>query len=422
MTTRIAIIGGGAAGCFAAICLKERMPGACVTVYESGNRPLAKVAATGGGRCNLTNSFRDVRSVEAVYPRGSRLMKRLLREFSHVDAFRWFEGNGVRLVTQDDQCVFPVSQDAMEIVGTLTRLMHHGGVKIKTRHRVSKIEHISEGGISNNGGSRFSISFSGSDAPEEHADIVLVTTGGSPKTSGLDFLRDLNLDIVQPVPSLFSVCLPKNDVTKLTGTVVNDVTAGLTGTKLRAAGPLLITHWGMSGPAILRLSSYAARILHDAEYKAELWINWFGDRNGPEVSEMISTMAAENKQKQISNIYPAHLNSRLWEHLLTQSGLKPEMRWAELGGKGRNRLVATLTNDRYGMDGKNRFKEEFVTCGGVALGNISAKTLECKKHEGLYFAGEVLDVDAVTGGFNLQAAWTMGYVAAKSVAEKYGTL
>lgn len=422
MTTRIAIIGGGAAGCFAAICLKERMPEACVTVYESGNKLLAKVAVTGGGRCNLTNSFRDVRSIEAVYPRGSRLMKRLLREFSHVDAFKWFESNGVRLVTQDDQCVFPVSQDAMEIVGTLTRLMHHGGVKIKTRHRVSKIEHISEGGISNNGGSRFSISFSGSDMPEEHADIVLVTTGGSPKTSGLDFLRDLNLDIVQPVPSLFSLCLPKNNVTKLMGTVVNDVTAGLTGTKLRAAGPLLITHWGMSGPAILRLSSYAARILHDAEYKAELWINWFGDRNEPEVADMISAMAAENKQKQISNIYPAHLNSRLWEHLLTQSGLKPEMRWAELGSKGRNRLVATLTNDRYRIDGKNKFKEEFVTCGGVALGNISAKTLECKHHEGLYFAGEVLDVDAVTGGFNLQAAWTMGYVAAKSVAEKYGTL
>lgn len=422
MTTRIAIIGGGAAGCFAAICLKERMPEACVTVYESGNKLLAKVAVTGGGRCNLTNSFRDVRSIEAVYPRGSRLMKRLLREFSNVDAFRWFESNGVRLVTQDDQCVFPVSQDAMEIVGTLTRLMHHRGVKIKTRHRVSKIEHISENEINNNDGCRFSISFSGSDAPEEHADIVLVTTGGSPKTSGLDFLRGLNLDIVQPVPSLFSVCLPKNNVTKLMGTVVNDVTAGLTGTKLRATGPLLITHWGMSGPAILRLSSYAARILHDAEYKAELWINWFGDMNEPEVADMISEMAAENKQKQISNIYPAHLNSRLWEHLLTQSGLKPEMRWAELGSKGRNRLVATLTNDRYRIDGKNKFKEEFVTCGGVALGNISAKTLECKSHEGLYFAGEVLDVDAVTGGFNLQAAWTMGYVAAKFVAEKYGTL
>lgn len=422
MTTRIAIIGGGAAGCFAAICLKERMPEACVTVYESGNKLLAKVAVTGGGRCNLTNSFRDVRSIEAVYPRGSRLMKRLLREFSNVDAFRWFESNGVRLVTQDDQCVFPVSQDAMEIVGTLTRLMHHRGVKIKTRHRVSKIEHISGNEINNNDGCRFSIGFSGSDAPEEHADIVLVTTGGSPKTSGLDFLRGLNLDIVQPVPSLFSVCLPKNNVTKLMGTVVNDVTAGLTGTKLRATGPLLITHWGMSGPAILRLSSYAARILHDAEYKAELWINWFGDMNEPEVADMISEMAAENKQKQISNIYPAHLNSRLWEHLLTQSGLKPEMRWAELGSKGRNRLVATLTNDRYRIDGKNKFKEEFVTCGGVALGNISAKTLECKSHEGLYFAGEVLDVDAVTGGFNLQAAWTMGYVAAKSVAEKYGTL
>lgn len=420
MTTRIAIIGGGAAGCFAAICLKERMPEACVTVYESGNKLLAKVAVTGGGRCNLTNSFRDVRSIEAVYPRGSRLMKRLLREFSHVDAYKWFESKGIRLVTQDDQCVFPASQDAMEIVATLTRLMKMSGVIIKTRHRVNNIMPTKKGDAKEETDGRFSISFSGGDKPDECADVVMVTTGGSPKPSGLEFLNSLNLEISHPVPSLFSMCTPGHDITRLTGTVVDNVTTGLTGTKLRANGPLLITHWGMSGPSILRLSSYAARFLHGNGYKAELWINWFGDKNETEVAEHISTLADEGRQKQMCNTYPRHLNGRLWEHILKQSGLKPEMRWAELGNKGRNRLVSTLTNDRYMTEGKNKFKEEFVTCGGVALSNISAKTLESKNHEGLYFAGEILDVDAVTGGFNLQAAWTMGYVAAKSIAMKHG--
>lgn len=415
---QIAIIGGGAAGCFAAIEIRRRMPQAHVTVFESGRRLLAKVAVTGGGRCNLTNSFEHVRSAETVYPRGARLMKRLLREFSHRDACRWFETEGVRLVTQDDDCVFPVSQDAMEIVGTLTRLMRDNGVTVKTGHRVSRIRTDGTGGGGDGAAVKFHIDFAGTDTRTERADIVLVTTGGSPKRGGLAFLDGLSLDIAEPVPSLFSVCLPGNDITRLTGTVVSDATVGLTGTKLRAQGALLITHWGMSGPAVLRLSSYAARLLHDSGYRATLAVNWLGSETESETAERIQAMAAANGKKQLQNIYPEQLNSRLWHHLLRQSGLRPDMRWSELGSKGRNRLVAVLTNDIYSVDGKNRFKEEFVTCGGVALGNVSPSTLECRTCQGLYFAGEVLDVDAVTGGFNLQAAWTMGYVAAKSIEGK----
>ncbi len=433
----IAIIGGGAAGCFAAINIKRNYPEARVTVIESGRKLLAKVAITGGGRCNLTNSFRDIRSIAAAYPRGEKLMKRLLREFSHDDTMVWFEREGVRLVTQDDQCVFPKSQDAMEIVGTLTSLMRRLGVEVRTSCRVVKIEASLSGyevaiisgyevaalsGSNNLKTSKpYNLKTSEPVSPSGDYgglqlifDRVIVTTGGSPKLSGLDMLAPLNLDIVTPVPSLFSICLPNHPITELTGTVVEHVSATLVGTKLRAEGPLLITHWGMSGPAILKLSSYAARQLHDSGYKARISVNWLGDANEGEAMETIMELAIKNPAKQLASVYPQQFNSRLWTYLIKQSSLNPSQRWSELAKKSFNKLVNTLVNDQYLMDGKNRFKEEFVTCGGVALSNINPKTMECRNHPGLYFAGEVLDVDAITGGFNLQAAWSMAWVVSNN--------
>lgn len=425
----IAIIGGGAAGCFAAINIKRNYPEARVTVIESGRKLLAKVAITGGGRCNLTNSFRDIRSIAAAYPRGEKLMKRLLREFSHDDTMAWFEREGVRLVTQDDQCVFPKSQDAMEIVGTLTSLMSRLGVEIKTSCRVVKIEASLSGYevaiISGSNDLKTSkpynlkttepVSPSGDYGGLQLIfDRIIVTTGGSPKLSGLDMLAPLNLDIITPVPSLFSICLPNHPITELTGTVVEHASATLVGTKLRAEGPLLITHWGMSGPAILKLSSYAARQLHDSGYKAHISVNWLGDANEGEAMETIMELAIKNPAKQLASVYPQQFNSRLWTYLIKQSSLNPSKRWSELAKKSFNKLVNTLVNDQYLMDGKNRFKEEFVTCGGVALSNINHKTMECRNHPGLYFAGEVLDVDAITGGFNLQAAWSMAWVVSNN--------
>ncbi len=433
----IAIIGGGAAGCFAAINIKRNYPDARVTVIESGRKLLAKVAITGGGRCNLTNSFRDIRSIAAAYPRGEKLMKRLLREFSHDDTMVWFEREGVRLVTQDDQCVFPKSQDAMEIVGTLTSLMRRLGVEVRTSCRVVKIEASLSGyevaiisgyevaalsGSNNLKTSKpYNLKTSEPVSPSGDYgglqlifDRVIVTTGGSPKLSGLDMLAPLNLDIVTPVPSLFSICLPNHPITELTGTVVEHVSATLVGTKLRAEGPLLITHWGMSGPAILKLSSYAARQLHDSGYKARISVNWLGDANEGEAMETIMELAIKNPAKQLASVYPQQFNSRLWTYLIKQSSLNPSQRWSELAKKSFNKLVNTLVNDQYLMDGKNRFKEEFVTCGGVALSNINPKTMECRNHPGLYFAGEVLDVDAITGGFNLQAAWSMAWVVSNN--------
>lgn len=401
----VIIIGAGAAGCFAAIQLKRLRPDLEVTILERGPRPLAKVAITGGSRCNLTNSFAQVRSLEQVYPRGHRLMKRLMHHHSHHDTYQWFEREGVALVTQEDECVFPQSQDAMQIVRTLTSLCHHHGVSIHTSTTAQSITPI-EGG--------YEVVTPRHTYQAQH---VVVTIGGQPQGRGFQLLDHLNLTITPPCPSLFSFCIPDKSLQALMGIVVPEAQAQLVGTKLKALGPLLITHWGMSGPAILRLSSYAAPLLAERGYKGEVSINWMGTATFDDVREQLLDYIHTHPQKQIQSIHPTHINARLWLHLLQRAGIKADSRWLELQGRLLNRLINTLTTDVYTVSGKNRFKEEFVTCGGVSLDSISSKTLEAKHHPGLYFAGEALDVDAVTGGFNLQAAWTMGYVVAQSIAK-----
>lgn len=402
----IAIIGAGAAGCFAAIRAKQLRPDATVTLYEAQSRPLAKVGITGGGRCNLTNSFRDVRSLERVYPRGHRLMKRLLRRFSHADTMAWFEQRGVQLVTQADQCVFPRSQNAQEIVATLLQALRDCGVSLRTLHRIDRIAPAPDG--------RFTLTFRSASQAAATFDRVLVTTGGSPTASGLHMLAPLGLSLEPPVPSLFSLTLPDDPIRQLMGTVVSEATASIPGTRFSASGPLLITHWGLSGPAILKLSSYAARHLAEADYQVPLAVNWLGEASEETARTLLQQLAAEHPQKLLASAHPDMLYARLWAHLLGVAGLRPDLRWAELGSKGMNRLVATLTHHTFRTGGKNRYKDEFVTCGGVALSNVGP-SLQSSAHPGLFFAGEVLDIDAITGGFNLQAAWTTGYVAAEEI-------
>ena len=392
---KVAIIGAGAAGCFCAIELKRRLPSADVTVYESGRKPLAKVAITGGGRCNLTNSFEGISSLAEAYPRGERLMKRVFRTFNHEDTWQWFENEGVKLTLQEDHCVFPASQDAMEIVNLLTTRMRQYGVKVLTGTRVDNVRQLAC-----------------------EYDAVVVTTGGIPKPEGYSILDGLDLEIIPPVPSLFTFNLPSSPVRELMGTVVENATASLAGTSFKASGPLLITHWGMSGPAILKLSSYAARYLADCGYQATLLVSWIESGKDSEIRERLHSMADEHSRKVVINTHPEELPSRLWNYLVTKSGIREDSRWSELGSKSINRLANTLGTDEYSIRGKSRFREEFVTCGGVALSNIDQETLECKKHPGLFFAGEILDVDAITGGFNLQAAWSTGYRTAVSISEK----
>lgn len=373
-----------------------------IDLFEAGKKPLAKLALTGGGRCNLTNSFEGIGSLAQAYPRGSRLMDRLFHEFDHKDCCQWFEDEGVRLITQPDNCVFPLSQDAMQIVRTLLRVLGDG-VKLRCSCHISQILPLSGGGFS-----LFT------DSGEEiRSDIVLVTTGGYPKKSGL--LSKLELKIEAPLPSLFTFSI-KDQITALSGTVT-DVTVSLPSTRFKAEGPLLITDWGMSGPAILKLSSYAARYLAENAYKSLLSVNWLKG-NDAQSHEVLSRLGRASLKKQVSSTHPDFLTSRLWACLLAKAGLRPEMKWEEMGKSSLNRLCNTLINDQYEVLGKSRFREEFVTCGGVSLDEVSWKSLESKKYPGLYFAGEVLDVDAITGGFNLQAAWTTGYVAAMSIIAK----
>ncbi len=407
---KIAVIGAGAAGCFCAIELKRRLPSAQVEVFESKRKALAKVAVTGGGRCNLTNSFSEITKLSQAYPRGDKLMKKVFRTFDHRMTWEWFENEGVALTLQEDQCVFPVSQDAMEIVNLLLKRMRQLGVILHTGHKVTGIYSKTSGG--------YGIAFDG--PPEHSADKVVVTTGGSPGPAGFGMLDSLNLEIVPPVPSLFSFNLEDKSVRSLMGTVVEDVTASIAGTPFKASGPLLVTHWGMSGPAVLKLSSYAARHLAGKGYEAVLSVNWLGTVSEQTVRETVGALAKTYPQKLVMNSHPETIPSRLWQHIVKKSGIREDARWAETGSKGMNRLVNTLMNDSYSVKGKSRFTEEFVTCGGVALSNISPGTLECKQHPGLYFAGEVLDIDAITGGFNLQAAWSAGYLVAVSLAASYG--
>jgi len=407
--SRIAIIGGGAAGFFLAVNLKERAADADVCIFEKSRRVLAKVEISGGGRCNCTNSFAEVGDLKTVYPRGDKLMKRLFKVFDHEDAYRWFEAHGVPLTTQDDQCVFPKSQDSHSIINCLTAHAHRLGVKVMRSCSCSDIAPCE--------GEGFSLSFKTEEGVRtERFDKVVVTTGGSPQRKGLDWLERLGHAISDPVPSLFTFSINSSALRQLMGTVVGNATASIPGTKFRSTGPLLITHWGMSGPAILKLSSYAARHLAENAYRSPLIVNWTGETNTDSVIEHISITAKQNTQKQLSSVRPyATIPQRLWDYLIEKCDMKRDKRWGEVGRKGINRIANILTNDTYNIEGKSAFREEFVTCGGVSLSSVNMSTLESKHCPGLYFAGEVLDIDAVTGGFNFQAAWTTAYTVAQNI-------
>lgn len=393
---RTAVVGGGAAGFFVAVNLKEMVPGMEVTVFERSQRPLAKVAVSGGGRCNCTNSFDGVRDLQAVYPRGHRLMKRLFNVFDYRDAYRWFERHGVPLVTQDDACVFPKAQDSQAVIDCFLSLARRMGVTVRYGQKIQSLDVLSD------------------------YDFIVVTTGGSPKGEGLHWLRQLGHAIAEPIPSLFTFRIDDPALTALMGTVVQQTTVLVPGTKLRASGPLLITHWGVSGPAILRISSYAARLLAENGYLLPLSVNWT-DSTTADAEALLYETAVRHPQKQLSTFSPFGLPQRLWTYLLDKSLTdRAQVRWNELNRKDVNRLVNTLCNDTYRIAGRAAFKDEFVTCGGIALSAVHPATLESKVVPRLFFAGEVLDIDGITGGFNFQAAWTTAYTVAAAIAQRCG--
>ena len=390
---KTAIVGGGAAGFFLAISLKAMCREMEVTIFEKSKKVLSKVEISGGGRCNCTNIFAQVKDLQYVYPRGHRLMKRLMKGFSQIDAYEWFESHGVRLVTQEDQCVFPMSQNSHSIINCFLAEARRLGVEVITETKIVSLDELSG------------------------YDFVAVTTGGSPKAEGLKWLADKGHDIETPVPSLFTLRIDDKDLQALMGTVVERAVTMIPGTKMRAEGPLLITHWGMSGPAILKLSSYAARHLAERDYKVQLALNWTNLRD-TEVLSALDEITIRYSQKQLQTISPCGIPSRLWTYLVNKClGDRANGRWGSLNKKELNRLTNILSGgDIYQTAGRAPFKDEFVTCGGVSLSSVNPATLESKKIPHLYFAGEVLDIDGITGGFNFQTAWTTAYTVAQAIA------
>ena len=388
---KVAVVGGGAAGFFLALTVKAQRPEAEVTILERGKRVLRKVAVSGGGRCNCTNTFEGVRDLQQVYPRGHRLMKRLMKGFSQRDAYNWFEQHGVRLTIQEDHCVFPASQDSATIINCFLAEARRLGVRIQTETAVRNLDDLKD------------------------YDCMALTTGGATEAS-LAWLKALGHEIQKPVPSLFTFETGDEQLHALMGTVVEEAQVMIPGTKLKAEGALLVTHWGMSGPAILKLSSYAARHLAERQYKAPLAINWLGLKD-TEAITLLQGTAQRAPHKQIDAIAPEGLTMRHWTYLAGKAiGERATGRWSSLNQKELNRLANALCCDTYEITGRAPFKDEFVTCGGIALEAVNPATLESRHVPRLFFAGEILDIDGITGGFNFQAAWTTAYTVAKAIA------
>ena len=384
---KTAIVGGGAAGFFAAINLKEMCPEMQVTIFEKSKKVLAKVEVSGGGRCNCTNSFEAVTDLQQVYPRGHRLLKRLFKTFDYRDAYEWFESHGVRLVTQEDHCVFPMSQDSHTIINMFLAEAKRHGIEIRTQCKIESLDELKD------------------------YDFKVITTGGGTASMA-------GVPTIEAVPSLFTFSIEDEALRALMGTVVEDATASIPGTKFKSNGPLLITHWGMSGPAILKLSSHAARELHEHNYQMPLAVNWTSLKE-PEIQQELHEIIIRHPQKQIATIRPFGLPSRLWDYLVAKTlGERAQNRWQNLNQKELNRLTNALCNDQYQIAGRAAFKDEFVTCGGIDLSGINPNTLEAKTLPQLYFAGEVLDIDGITGGFNFQAAWTTAYVVSMAITQQ----
>jgi len=399
---KVGIIGGGAAGFFAAISCKQHHPYADVIILEKSSKILSKVKISGGGRCNVTNATYSISELSKNYPRGEKQLKKAFSQFMTTHTKEWFESRGVKLVTQKDKCIFPEAQDTQVIIDCLINEVNKFGITIKIHTHIEDIIAKEQG---------YELAIRGQ-KPIVFNKIILAS-GGQPKMSGLQWLQDLGHKIEPPVPSLFTFNIPKNPITELMGIVVNPVSVKIPGTKLEDDGPLLITHWGMSGPAILKLSAWGARVLKEKNYQFKILVNWLNQKNEEAVRVLIQTAISDLGGKMIKNTNPFDLPNRLWIFLLSKYDINEELRWNELGKKARNKMVQLLYIDEYEVSGKTTFKEEFVTCGGVSLSDVNIKTMESKICPGMYFSGELLDIDGITGGFNFQAAWTTGFIAGK---------
>jgi predicted Rossmann fold flavoprotein len=405
---RLAVIGGGAAGFFGAIAAASTCPESQVTLYEAGPEPLAKVRISGGGRCNVTHHCFEVDQLVQNYPRGGKALRGAFSRFQPQDTVDWFTLRGVALKTEADGRMFPVTDDSQTVIDCLLGAARQAGVKIKTRSPVVGVEKV---------GDEFQLQIR-AQAGYVRCDRILLATGSSPV--GHRLAKSLGHTLESTVPSLFTFNVADPQLHQLSGVAVDPVTVQFKaeGQKkpLVQTGPLLITHWGLSGPAVLKLSAWGARLLHDQHYRVQVTINWLPSESQLAVQEQLQLAKAQTPKRLLTTYspYPA-ISKRLWQYLLNRIELDPTLTWANLSKKQLNTLVQELTQGRYQVDGKGTFKDEFVTCGGVRLKEVNFKTMESKQCAGLYLAGEVLDIDGVTGGFNFQSAWTTGWLAGQAL-------
>lgn len=407
MRKKIAVIGAGAAGFFGAIRMKSLLPHATVIVFEKSNKMLAKVKVSGGGRCNVTHSCFEVSQLIKNYPRGSKELRQAFMQFACGDTVNWFFDRGVELKTESDGRMFPVTNDSQTIIDCLMEEAETSGVQFSLGSNIKKIA-----GKNN----QIELTFDNDDS--ELFDAVLIATGGHPNKSGFNWMFSTNHSIVDPVPSLFTFNFRDKTISALMGISVPVAQVKIVGTKLEYSGPLLITHWGISGPAVLKLSSFAARQLAAMKYEFSVAVNWINKKEG-DVRDLILQVKSKYPKRTLFRLNEIELPKRLWEYILYKLKIDGEQIIGNISKDTLNRIVNTLVNDQYEVKGKTTFKEEFVTCGGIDLSEVDFKTMESKLIPNLFFAGEVLDIDAITGGFNFQAAWTTGYIAGTTIGKRF---
>lgn len=404
----VVIIGGGAAGFFCAINVARLNPSQKVVILEKSNKLLSKVRISGGGRCNVTNACFDIGMLARNYPRGANFVKKSFHHFSPKDTIDWFEERGVKLKTEQDGRVFPVTDSSQTVINCLMNEANKYGVEILMNAEVLGLEY------KNN---QFEILCSAS--RRLIADYLCIATGGYPKASMFEWLKSTGHQIEAPLPSLFTFNLPKHPICNMMGLSVAKAKIKIAGSKLEQWGPVLITHWGISGPAVIKLSAWGAKELADKNYEFSAIFNWIPDFNENTLAEKLQQFRSSQPAQKIFSRNEWELPARLWEFFCNESKITNEMRWADLPSAFQNKLVKCLCNYEVVVKGKTTFKEEFVTAGGIRLLEVEASTMKSKKISNLYFAGEVLDVDGITGGFNFQHAWTSGYIAATNIAKEF---
>lgn len=401
------VIGGGAAGFFCAVNAARLNPSLRVTIIEKSSKLLSKVKVSGGGRCNVTHACFEITELVKKYPRGQNFLKKAFHWFNTGDTVKWFEERGAELKTEVDGRMFPVTDNSNTIIKCLLQEADKYGVKILMSTEVLNVSKQND-----------LFHLQTSDPKPQTANFLCIACGGYSKSSQFEWIKQLTHTVEKPVPSLFTFNMPGNTITALMGVTVEHAGIKIPGTKFLQEGSLLITHWGMSGPAVLKLSAWAARELALYNYRFAIIINWLPVYNEQSLQEAWLLLHTQFASNRISSKNPFGLPQRLWLHFLAHCEITPELRWGELSAKNRNKLIQTLTAQTFLVNGKTTFKEEFVTCGGIKLPEIDANTMQSKIVPHLFFAGEVMDADGITGGFNFQHAWTSGWIAAKNIAER----